>query len=112
VGDYRITIDAVGGHGCARETKSGQRPYRCRRDDCVDCQVARFVEQLKQRGNSISQSKIEHWPAERFGGLEPNPNPGPIDVTKPRADGFLEEVRLGSFGDTPYQAHANDTASA
>lgn len=85
MGDFRITIDAVGGHGCNREANDGDRLVRCHRDDCPDCQAERFVQQLMARGCSIHGAKLEHWPKVMHGGgLRPDVpthqgGPGPVD---------------------------------
>jgi hypothetical protein len=91
VGDFRITIEAVGGHGCGREAKDGERIARCRRDDCADCQAERFVAQLQARGASVASAKFEHWPVPGAAGTTRTENSGPTDDLK-------AGTRSGAFG--------------
>ena len=91
MGDFRITIEAVGGHGCGREAKDGERIMRCHKDHCPDCQTERFVEQLKARGvTSIHSAKLEHWPVPGAAGTTRTEKPGPIDD-------LLDGTRSGAF---------------
>jgi hypothetical protein len=97
MGDFRITIEGVGNHGCARDAKAAAgdtltavKYSRCHRDNCVDCQVERFVEQLKARGTcSVAKATLEHWPVPGAGCTRTE-NPGPIDD-------MLDGTRLGTF---------------
>jgi hypothetical protein len=100
MGDYRITIEGFGNHGCARDATTGPdglaqlRYVRCRRDNCPDCQAERFVQQLKARGENVTKATLEHWPVPGAG-CGRTENPGPIDD-------LIELTRLGSFQTTPY----------
>lgn len=66
MGDFRIVINASGGHGCERKAKAGDRLHaRCGRFDCPDCMAYDFTQQLKQRGMLSGQSASStfiHWP--------------------------------------------------
>jgi hypothetical protein len=96
MGDYRITIDAVGGHGCQREVKDGG-PLQpdCGSKHCPDCAARRLVAELQSIGNTVMAAKLEHWPesmmrwdgsmGDRGGSAH-----GPIDDLK-------TGVRSGSF---------------
>ncbi len=94
MGDYRITIEAVGGHGCGRDYGNGT-VNRCRRMDCPDCLAERFVRDLQSTGNSVASATLEHWPVPGACGTGRTENPGPIDDLK-------TSVRRGHFGKTPY----------
>ena len=84
MGDFHISIKAVGGHGCQREIKDGGIVGDCGWKHCPDCIVRRCVAELKASGNaSISEATIQHWPNQ-------TPDPGP------RED-LLTGVRKGSF---------------
>ena len=64
MGQFKIEVTAVGGHGCRREPKQGDRVYGCRRMDCPDCAFADFVERLRAngRGSNIEKATFTHWP--------------------------------------------------
>jgi hypothetical protein len=95
VGDFRIVIEAVGGHGCGRGTErklvrydEERRPvsegpeialHRCRLRGCPDCATIAFVEELKRSGCSVAKALIEHWPIPGAAGTTRKENPGPID---------------------------------
>jgi hypothetical protein len=51
MGAFRIEIVGVGGHGCERKGKPGDKLYqRCGRFGCPDCMAFDFVQQMKQKG--------------------------------------------------------------
>ena len=62
MGDFRIEVNAVGGHGCEREVKDGGTVYGCRSMTCPDCITARYVADMLRAGVSVRSAKIEHWP--------------------------------------------------
>lgn len=62
MGDFRITIDAVGGHGCQRNVQAGGAVGRCENEHCPDCKARAFVADLK-RSNNVSKAQLVHWPA-------------------------------------------------
>lgn len=62
MGQYRIEITAVGGHGCDRSTKEGERLQGCKRRGCPDCYAAELVEQMRRSGQSIESATFTHWP--------------------------------------------------
>lgn len=64
MGNFRIIIDAVGGHGCSREFKDGEKFPGCGRLDCPDCVTAEFVQRLKLSQSSIQSAKLIHWPGQ------------------------------------------------
>jgi hypothetical protein len=52
MGAFNINITGVGGHGCERKAKPGDKLYgRCGRFTCPDCAAYDFVQRLKQAGN-------------------------------------------------------------
>jgi hypothetical protein len=63
MGQFRITVTAVGGHGCQREVKDGEtlREF-CGSSTCPDCAGREFVRTLKRQGQNVEQAKLEHWP--------------------------------------------------
>lgn len=93
MGDYRVTVEAVGGHGCGREAKDGEKVVRCGATYCPDCAAIEFVAKLKNSGNSVYVAKLEHWPVPGAAGTTRTENPGPVDD-------LLTGVRAGSFGNS------------
>lgn len=51
MGAFNINITGVGGHGCERKAKPGEKLYgRCGRFPCPDCAAYDFVQRLRQAG--------------------------------------------------------------
>jgi hypothetical protein len=51
MGAFNINITGVGGHGCERKAKPGEKLYgRCGRFTCPDCAAYDFVQRLQQSG--------------------------------------------------------------
>lgn len=64
MGDFRITVEAMGSHGCDRDAKIGDPLNRaCGRQTCPDCLTAEFVMKMKHAGLIISKATFTHWPA-------------------------------------------------
>jgi hypothetical protein len=93
MGQFKIEIVGVGGHGCDRKAKEGDKLYaRCGRFGCPDCMAYDFVQQLKQKGmlpetqnaaGGPTRALFVHWPGS-----------GPTEVT----DDMLENARVkGQF---------------
>ncbi len=68
MGTFNINITGVGGHGCERKAKTGEKLYgRCGRFGCPDCMAYEFVQQLKQKGmlnQSDASALFTHWPGQ------------------------------------------------
>jgi hypothetical protein len=68
MGTFNINITAIGGHGCDRKAKAGDKLYaRCGRFDCPDCMAHELVQRMKQRGMFGSdptndRAELTHWP--------------------------------------------------
>lgn len=90
MGDYRITIEAVGGHGCGREANDGEVVRRCGLAQCPDCKANQLVADLKATGNSVAKAVVEHWPVPGAAGTTRTEKPGPVDD-------LLTGIRHGSF---------------
>jgi len=78
MGDFRIMIEGVGGHGCGREAKAGEKVKRCGEPNCPDCIAVEAVEKLR-KGNSITMAVVAHWPVPGAARCDRVTNPGPID---------------------------------
>lgn len=51
MGAFNINITGVGGHGCDRKAKAGEKLHgRCGRFNCPDCIAYDFVQRLRQAG--------------------------------------------------------------
>lgn len=100
MGDFRITIEAVGNHGCGRESKDGEQVVRCGEPGCIDCKTIAFVHGL----TSVSKATLEHWPVPGAGCTRET-NPGPID-------NLITGTRRGSFGVGPGEPYIVDPAAS
>lgn len=51
MGAFNISITGVGGHGCERKARAGEKLYgRCGRFSCPDCAAYDFVQRMRQAG--------------------------------------------------------------
>lgn len=51
MGAFNINITGVGGHGCERKAKPGEKLYgRCGKFSCPDCAAYDFMQRLRQAG--------------------------------------------------------------
>lgn len=62
MGNFDITIKAVGGHGCDRTRGDGEQVYGCQQSNCVDCLTVSFAQQLAHAGATLSSATLTHWP--------------------------------------------------
>jgi hypothetical protein len=69
MGAFNINITGVGGHGCERKAKPGEKLFgRCGRFTCPDCAAYDFVQRLKQAGmlrdgDTATGQEVVHSPA-------------------------------------------------
>jgi hypothetical protein len=62
VGNFKIEIEAVGGHGIQREVKQGETiDYAAADPKYPDAMAAAFVRDLA-RSNNVLSARIVHWP--------------------------------------------------
>jgi hypothetical protein len=90
MGDFRIVIEAVGGHGCNRTAKEGEGlGPPCVDAGCPDCAARAFVAELKAKGCSVQRATLTHWPIHSDG-------QGEIARSKPRdiVDDVLAAKRI------------------
>lgn len=90
MGDFRVTIEAVGGHGCERDKGTDETVIGCERPGCPDCMAREFVRRLKRSGAQVKKATIDHWPADL--GYDPA---GEVH------DDLLTGVRTGAFPERP-----------
>jgi hypothetical protein len=82
MGQFRIEITAVGGHGCEREVKDGGKVYGCGRIGCPDCEIRDLLLRWRLKNTaSIERATLTHWPGT------------PQEVI----DDLVEGTRRGSF---------------
>lgn len=62
MGDFRIEVNATGGHGCQRELKDGADVKDCGNPSCPDCIARRFVKELVEKGSMVRDALLIHWP--------------------------------------------------
>ena len=62
MGDFRIEINATGGHGCQRDLGDKALIEGCGAINCPDCIARKFVAELKASGASIKDALLIHWP--------------------------------------------------
>lgn len=97
MGQFKLEIVAVGGHGCQREIKDGGRVLGCGRQGCPDCEFFSLVaDYVRRTGVNLLEARQTHWP-DTSGQV--------VDVfSQPLLDGApvqsyprLPRQRLGSF---------------
>jgi hypothetical protein len=64
VGNFKIEIEGIGGHGCQREVKDGGEVYGCQRMDCPDCLARALVSALRSKTYTVLAARFVHWPGE------------------------------------------------
>lgn len=64
MGDFRIEVNATGGHGCQREKGRGDRIEDCGQPGCPDCIARRFVAELVKSGSQVREATLTHWPGQ------------------------------------------------
>jgi hypothetical protein len=63
VGNYRIVINAVGGHGQDRGKGHGENvDFAADNENAPEAIMLRAVEALKATGNSVTEATVHHWP--------------------------------------------------
>lgn len=62
MGNFRITINATGGHGVDRLKRHGQTVDFEVEPLSPDAIIKRAVDELRARGNNVTEATIHHWP--------------------------------------------------
>jgi hypothetical protein len=82
MGDFIITVKAVGGHGCQRDKGDSEVVQGCGLASCPDCWGRSLVRLLKYQAHAdVKEATLTHWPGT------------PEQVV----DDLLTGVRHGSF---------------
>lgn len=88
MGNFLVTVHAVGNHGCQREIPDGGFVVGCERPGCTDCITREFIRRLKRSGATIDVATVEHWPQQPVTFREPN---GQV------VDNLATGIRTGTF---------------
>lgn len=65
MGNFRIVIDAVGGHGVDREIRDGEKVNHFSEGmQTPDAMAKMFVNFLKSNGIEPNSAKLIHWPGQ------------------------------------------------
>lgn len=89
MGDFRIVIDAVGGHGQDREKKRGEVVDFG--ENTPEAMAKAFVDALKATGATVDEAKVIHWPLDNYGGQIKNGRTSQI------VDDLVTGKRVGQF---------------
>jgi hypothetical protein len=93
MGDFRIVINAVGGHGQDRDKQSGEVvDFGTGTPEAI---AKELVEKMQASGCSVDSAKVIHWPVDNYGGPEVNGR----NPEKQIVDDLISNVRMGSFQD-------------
>ena len=95
MGNFRIVIDAIGGHGQDRVKKDGETvdftnpEYPS--ENTPERILQKAVQELKEKGCSVQSAKVYHWPNSEMA--------TPVDGTGKECitDDLITGVRKGSF---------------
>lgn len=103
MGNFRVVVEAVGGHGCQRERGDGETVTGCGLQHCPDCAAREFVLRLTEMAVTVDKAEIVHWPADM---------PGYSADSEVRDD-LLTGRRTGEFSERArYLADAGNAADA
>lgn len=65
MGNYRVIINAVGGHGQDRSKGNGETvDFGADNENSPEAIIARAVEELQAHGNTVSEATVHHWPGQ------------------------------------------------
>jgi hypothetical protein len=82
MGQFKIEIIAIGGHGQDRDKKNGEKvDFREGGNTTPDAIAHRAVNELKSAGVNVESAKIIHWPGSESEVI----------------DDLLTEIRTGNF---------------
>lgn len=83
MGNFRIVIEAVGGHGVDRTKKDGEKvDFNADGEFSPDALAQRFVKEMRRFGNSVDTAIITHWP----------------ETESEVKDDLITGIRKGNFG--------------
>lgn len=89
MGDFRIVIDAVGGHGQDRSKKDGEVVnFAEGGKDAPEVIANALVRALQATGCNVTNAKVIHWPSDNYPERQ-----GAKDIE----DNLLTGIRKGNF---------------
>jgi hypothetical protein len=89
MGDFRIIVNAIGGHGQDRSKKDGEVvDFGTNTPEAI---AKEFVEKLKASGVIVEDASVVHWPIDNYGGQLKNGRTNQI------VDNLVTGIRTGSF---------------
>lgn len=91
MGMFRVTVVAIGNHGCMRDISDGETVIGCDKSHCTDCITREYVRRMKRSGADVSIANIEHWPTDAQSGQFVPPDTGQV------LDNLVTGVRRGTF---------------
>jgi hypothetical protein len=92
MGDFRIVINAIGGHGQDRSKKNGEVvDFNADGPNSPEGLAKEFVEKLKANGVNVEDAQVIHWPLDNYGGQLKN------ERTTQIVDDLITGKRIGSF---------------
>jgi hypothetical protein len=102
MGDFRMTVEAVGGHGCDRKAKAGGPVQGCGSETCPDCIFARFVSEMKRAGMHPTKAMMHHWPADmaKHDIEQPTPDPASKRCRRCNADRAMLDLPCRNYDAT------------
>lgn len=62
MGNFRVVINAVGGHGQDRDKGNGESPEFG--EDTPEGIIKRCIAELQAKGNSVTEATVHHWPGQ------------------------------------------------
>ena len=65
MGQYRVTVVAVGNHGCQRDEQRANPAMPvagCGKSTCPDCVTREYVAKLQAIGGNVTEATLHHWP--------------------------------------------------
>ena len=111
MGAFKIEIVGVGGHGCERKAKPGEKLFgRCGRFNCPDCEAYDFVQRLRQKGmvrDGDGAYSVEVFPdaAEIEQGVPPAVPTGATRVDEVTGRFFAQFPQKAEFTHWPGDVH-------
>jgi len=81
MGHYTLFIEATGNASCKLNLGDGVKVFGCGQRACAGCEFRDVVQQLREKGQSISKAVLVHNPGE----------PGEV------IDDLLTRIRHGNF---------------
>lgn len=90
MGDFRIIIDAIGGHGQDRGKKDGEVVnFSSDSENSPEALAQEFIKKMQANGVSVIRARVIHWPADNH----PDVRESGAEIV----DSLLTGIRHGRF---------------